>query len=118
MLLARSRSTADDINSRVGGLVGWFQGSGISGKNYFVASAGTNGIGDGSALTCATGVCTRATGANDAARRTWLQDTLDESAADTADPPGLGWSDTNWARASFTSGYPKLKYAQVDGFCT
>ena len=110
-------SVTVDSGILIGGLVGANSTAGsFSGKNYFVASAGTNGIGDGTA--CPDGVCIRATGADDDARRTWLQDTLDESAADTADPPGLGWSDTNWARASFTSGYPKLKYAQVDGFCS
>ena len=99
--------------SNVGGLVGQ-NVVGISGKNYYVASDGAIGRGIGSGNTCAAANCIRATGANDAARRTWLQDTLDES---TAAPAGMGWSDTNWARASFTSGYPKLLYAQV-GYCS
>ena len=44
---------------------------------------------------------------------------MDESAADTADPPGLGWSEMNWENfVGAGVGYPKLLYAQVEGFCS
>ena len=103
-------------SSDFGGLVGNNSGS-LSGKNYYVDSDGTNGIGAGTA--CTTTVCIRATGASDAARRTWLQDTLDESTANSATPAGLGWSATNWGNLSGTGvGHPLLKYAQVTAYCS
>ena len=79
-----------------------------------------DGIASGTA--CPTGVCTRAgeDGQSDDDRRTWLQDTLDESTANNARPTaGLGWLPANWGNFVGTGvGYPKLKYAPVDGYCS
>ena len=101
-------------SSRSGGLVGNNTGS-ITGQNYFVDEDGTNGIGRGT-TTCA-GSCTRATGADDDARKIWLQNTLDESES----PDGMGWLPANWENFVGTTstgiGYPKLKYAQVS-YCS
>ena len=109
--------------STLGGLAGWNTGSGrFSGKNYFVARNGTNGIGF-SIDDCEPETCIHAgtQDQSDDERRTWLQDTLDESAPIDATPPaqaGLGWSDTNWEGFVGTDvGYPKLKYAQVS-YCS
>ena len=88
-----------------GGLLGTFApGGSFSGKNYFVDSdGGTDGV--GFAGTCASTICTRAMGANDAARRTWLQDTLDES-----DDSGLDWETSIWGNFTGSGvGYPCLK---------
>ena len=113
-------------SSNGGGLVGT-NGSRVSytGKNYFVYNAGgEDGVHTGFCGANAMdspNVCIRAgeEGQSDDDRRMWLQDTLDESAADTADPPGLGWSDTNWENfVGAGVGYPKLLYAQVEGFCS
>ena len=102
--------TGTGSGTRVGGLVGrnGTRGS-INGTNYFVAEDGTNGIGGGT-TTC-TGTCTRATDPDGAPNRiTWLQDSLDESAA-----TGMGWSTTHWRNfgggTTTGVGYPLLKYA-------
>ena len=104
---------------RVGGLVGFNDEGSISGKNYFLYIYGTSsedGVFNGS---CSNNVCIRATGSTDTARRTWLQDTLDESTSNSARPAGLEWSSTHWSNFSGTGvGYPKLKYAQVATFCS
>ena len=63
-------SASASMTSFAGGLVGNFSSGAILGKSYYVAA---NGIGSG---TCT--VCSRASGGDDAARRTWLQ-TNDES---------------------------------------
>ena len=102
----------------VGGLVGVNAGESIgSGKNYFVDSDGTRGIGSGTA--CAAANCSRAgddTTITDDQRRTWLQDTLDESLS--TDMGGMGWLPANWEGFVGTGvGYPKLLYAQVAGYC-
>ena len=50
--------TVRGTGNKVGGLIGWADGSVITGKNYFMdASGGTNGLGSG---TCS-GTCTRQT---------------------------------------------------------
>ena len=101
-------------SGRTGGLVGFNNGN-IRGKNYFVYDAGgADGIGIAS---CNATICIRAgtTGQTDTQRRTWLQDTLDESTASTATPAGLGWSTTHWRNfgggTTTGIGYPLLKYA-------
>ena len=124
--------TDTDVRSiAVGGLVGQNTGS-ISNKNYFVnvpAMDDTNadGIGRGgdfcgTSSTNSPSVCIRAgtaTTMDDDQRRTWLQDTLDERTANDANPVGLEWSETNWGNFVGSGvGYPKLKYAEVTGYCS
>ena len=103
--------------SNVGGLVGNNAGS-ITDKNYFLDEDGTNGIGTGY---CYADNCIRA-GTGDAGetdeerRQNWLKDDLDES-----DDDGMGWLPANWENfmgSGSVFGYPLLKYAVVDGFCT
>ena len=111
--------------SRAGGLVGQNDRS-ITGKNYFVdtpaSDSNMDGIGGstgfcGASAMDSVNVCIRATGADDDARKIWLQNTLDESLS--TDMGGMGWLPANWEGFVGTGvGYPKLKYAQVDGFCT
>ena len=108
-------SVSGGSGSSVGGLVGYNVG-GITGTNHFVASAGgTDGVHTGSCDTGAT--CSRAAGADDDARRTGLQDTLNESAA-----TGMAWSTDHWRNFGGGTGdtgigYPLLKYAQVS-YCS
>ena len=110
-----SGSVPDDSSPTVGGLVGRDDSGTINNdKNYYVANDGTNGIGAGGA--CAVANCIRAgeEGQSDDDRRMWLQNTLDES---EAPPDGMGWLPANWS--NFTGpGYPKLLYAQVEGYCS
>ena len=130
--LSNSYATGSVSGSgRIGALVGdnnanSGDSNSISGKNYFVDSdAAPDGVRNGS---CDPGAsCTRAehaqgvvAGETDEERRQrWLQDTLDESTANNATPAGLGWLPANWGNFSGTGiGYPKLKYAQVDAYCS
>ena len=94
----------------VSGLVGSVQGgSTINGINYFADDVGgPDGI-EGSD-TCTPGICTQATGGDDAARATWLADSLDE----TLDS-GLNWDaeldaegNAVWGDLN-TAGFPCLK---------
>ena len=96
----------------VGGLIGRREHQAVdehffSGINYFVASGGTNGIGDG---TCPASVCVQATGSNASERSAWLEDSIDET-LDT----GLNWdaaldADANaiWGNLN-AAGFPCLK---------
>ncbi len=95
-----------------GGLIGWLPSGTITGRNYYVAAEGTNGIGSG---TCADTVCIQAGAGvtpaitDDAGRYAWLQATLDESAATDATPPGLGWDSDIWGDFTTAGKYPCLK---------
>ena len=93
-----------------GGLIGDNNLSGtIDGINYFADDIG-GGDGIGSGTACDAAVCMQAMGSDDAARATWLEDSLDE----TADS-GLNWDaqlddegNAVWGNLN-ASGFPCLK---------
>ena len=121
--ISNSYATGSVSGGDAGGLVGEsLRGSSISGKNYFVSSVDSNGgmDGIGSGNSCPSDKCIQATDpAGDATRITWLQDTFDERTVNTARPAGLGWSEMNWEGfVGAGVGYPKLLYAQVEGYCS
>ena len=84
-----------------GGLAALNAGT-INGSNYFVSSEGTDGLGSGS---CA-GTCTQPTGADDAARRAWLSDSLDETLN----------GDLNWDSSLDSDGHPVWGNLNAAGF--
>ena len=104
-------SASASMTSFAGGLVGAFGGRAILGKNYYVVADGTDGIGSG---TCMDTVCIRATGGDDAARRTWLQ-TSDESttaifpAGTTSGVSYATWSASIWSDLTTAGKFPCLK---------
>ena len=98
--------------SRTGGLVGWNSSGNLSGINYFADDVGgSDGIGIGAnSGSCDSAVCMQAMGGNDAARATWLEDSLDE----TLDS-GLNWDaevdaegNAVWGNLN-AAGFPCLK---------
>ena len=98
--------------SYVGGLVGQNQGT-ISGTNYFVDDPdphpSRDAVGSGSCPGCS-----RATGGTDAARKTWLQDNLNEGLS-----TGMNWSSDHWDNFTGTGvGHPLLKYVEVAPSCS
>ena len=94
-------SVLTGVSTKKGALVGLYDNSAtITAKNYYVDSAGTNGIVSSTSKTCASTVCIRATGTYDRVRRTWLRDTLNEMTT-------LSWSNTIWD--NFSTGYPCLR---------
>ena len=104
-------------NPRFGGLVGENTTVGenpsngvIGGTNYFVHNAAGTEDDDGVHTGGCTGTCAQATGATAAARHTWMRDTLNEAAA-------LSWNAVVWANLN-QAGFPRLKYAEVAGFCS
>ncbi len=114
-------TTSTAATAITGAFIGNFGGH-IFGKNYYVDTDGTNGIGSG---TCDSAICIRAgaAGNTDAQRRTWLQTTADESTVGIFPTDATGndhdgdnttpnitwevWDSSIWG--SFTSGYPCLK---------
>ena len=100
------------FNENEGGLAGEnsFGSSDISGINYFADDVGgSDGIGGGASCDDVA-VCKQAAGGSDAARATWLEDSLDET-----DDDGLNWdaeldADGNavWGNLD-AAGFPCLK---------
>ena len=96
----------------------------ITGTNYFVyngtGTADDDGLHTGG---CAMGAtCAPATGATAALRLTWMRDTLNETTAFTTQagtsPAYTAWDAASWADMNKVGGFPKLKYVEVDAFCT
>ena len=115
---AGTANTSASPSLLLGGLVG-SNFTSISGINYFAddvadsttSIAGSNGIGGGSASSCAAAVCKQATGANYDDRLEWLEDSLDET-----DDSGLNWDaqlddegNAVWGKLNDDDEFPCLK---------
>ena len=96
----------------------------ITGTNYFVyngmGTADDDGVHTGG---CAMGAtCAPANGTTAALRLTWMRDTLNEATAFTTQagtsPAYTAWDAASWADMNKVGGFPKLKYVEVDAFCS
>ena len=112
------------MNPTFGGLLWRISGATVSGVNYFVYNgAGTaDDDGVGGTGTCANTVCKQATGTTPALRLTWMRDTFHESTAFTTDtassPAYTAWDTAAWASLDTSGSFPKLKYVEVEAYCS
>jgi len=110
-------STATNAYLYSGGLVGRINTDlpKIVGKNYYVDADGTNGVGryTSTSKRCTATVCIHATGADVAARRSWLQSQNESGAlfpSGTTDGINYApWSTSIWSDLTTAGKYPCLR---------